>query len=662
MRSRLSLFCAACLVLVLSLMLPAATRGQSQSPTPPPKPTPAPVVTVEQSVQVTGATIVPANGSLNPAIKNNGLTIVSAVAPKATPGSLLCSAAVGVSCGTTKADYVGAYKLNMSCPSGFYDPIYGGTCWKCPADTDGKGGWIRSATAITKDDACWRIPKESVAVATKVKKTAWAWECPSGSFWDGYDWGGCWTCPAAHPRRTAAPVYAANACASPVNETRPAVFLTFNGCPKPVAETMKLKDKRLPGKPFLDIAGGWNQGVASGGCYACPITDEEGNILVTQRNAAPIYGENKGCDILFKWKPGYFPEPGLLGLAGMSSFIAESKLLDSEKVTAGLYFQAESRGMKIGSPEAKEWVAKQWQQIAGVPYENEAFRTLVYQNLLLVATLAPEERTPTQTKLLNAFQEHIRQRRIYIARMGLDMYDAWKAHDIKAKQSVRQSSLQVAFDYGTVPLDFHATLGAAMSLGGASVGVAGATMAGLAYSNQLSLGAGISKNVAPAIGGDPVSQAANLMSKINIKGDTQFVSLMKSSDVFRLADKSVKFKDLSTVLKPLNIFKGTAAANAALAGSTVIAAAFAIIQSVAIDQFIEIVSARPKLEAALAVAQQPITVNDILAQPNGSDVLLYHWAKTMETQLKLQDPQVMAWAAAAHQQAQANGYKLAGLQ
>ncbi|MGH8692956.1 MAG: hypothetical protein ACREVM_01815, partial [Burkholderiales bacterium] len=118
------------------------------------------------------------------------------MAEQPTKGSLICSAAVGVSCGTTKADYVGAYKLNTSCASGFYDMIYGGTCWKCPADTDNKGGWIRSATAITKDDACWRIPKESVAPATKVKKTAWAWECPSGSFWDGYDWGGCWTCPA----------------------------------------------------------------------------------------------------------------------------------------------------------------------------------------------------------------------------------------------------------------------------------------------------------------------------------------------------------------------------------------------------------------------------------------------------------------------------------
>jgi hypothetical protein len=38
------------------------------------------------------------------------------------------------------------------------------------------------------------------------------------------------------------------------HQTRPAFFLAFNGCPKPDAETMKLKAKRLPGKPLLDIA------------------------------------------------------------------------------------------------------------------------------------------------------------------------------------------------------------------------------------------------------------------------------------------------------------------------------------------------------------------------------------------------------------------------
>jgi len=593
MRSRLSLFCAACLVLAQSLA-PLPAGAQQQQPTPVPSP----------------------------------------VARPSGTGTLICSAAIGTSCGTTKADYVGPYKLNMSCASGFYDPIYGGTCWKCPADTDGKGGWIRSATAITKDDACWRIPKESTASATFVKKTALAWECPSGTFWDGYNWGGCWKCSDPHPRRTAAPVYAANACATPVNETRPAVFLTFNGCPKPDAETMKLKGKRSPGKPFLDIAGGWNQGVASGGCYACPVMDEEGNVLITQRNAAPIYGENKGCDILFKWKPGYFPEPGMIGLAGEREFILENRLFDPSVLTARLYFLAESRGLGKGAPQAKDWVIKQWQGIAGSPYRNEQFRAIVFANLADAAATEPAKRTPAQTTLIKAFEEYIRQRRTYIAQTGLDMYDAWKAHDDKAKQSVARSQLQVAFDYGTVPLDFHATLGAVTSLGATGAGLGGALAAAHAFRAQVEL-----------------TEVADKAGKV-----VGHVASRETS-LFGLSSNS------KNVLAPLKLFKGTAAANAALGGATIIAVAFAVIQSVAMDQFIEIISARPKLEAALAAAQKPITVKEILAQPNGSDLLLYYWAKAMEAERGiLEDPQVMAWAAAAHQQAQANGYKLAGQQ
>ena len=116
--------------------------------------------------------------------------------------------------------------------------------------------------------------------------------------------------------------------------------------------------------------------------------------------------------------PGYFYDPGLAGLAGTKEFIVESKLLDSERVSAALYFQAKTRGMDPASLQAKDWVASQWQQIASAPYKSDAFKSLVYQNLILVAALAPEQRTDAQKKLLAAFQEYIKQRRVYLAQMG----------------------------------------------------------------------------------------------------------------------------------------------------------------------------------------------------------------------------------------------------
>ena len=267
-----------------------------------------------------------------------------------------------------------------------------------------------------------------------------------------------------------------------MNETRPAAFLAFNGCPKPDAASMGLKGKRLPGKPFLDIAGGWNQGVASGGCYACPVTDEAGNILFTDRNASPIYGDNQGCDVLFKWQPNAFPEPGMAGLAGIKEFIVEGKLLDAPLLTARLYYLAEARGLGKNTPAAKEWVVKQWQEIAAGPYRNEPFRAIVFAYLAEAAAIEPAKRTPAQTKLINAFEGYIKARRIFLAEMGLAMYDAWKAYDDKAKQSVPRSSLMVAFDYGTVPLDFHGTLSAVTTLGGTGVALAGSLAAAQAFS------------------------------------------------------------------------------------------------------------------------------------------------------------------------------------
>ena len=101
--------------------------------------------------------------------------------------------------------------------------------------------------------------------------------------------------------------------------------------------------------------------------------------------------------------------------------------------------------MDINSQQAKDWISSQWQAIASAPYRSDAFRALVYQNLIMAISLEPEKRTPAQVKLISAFQEYIKQRRIYMAQMGLAMYDAWKAYDDKAKQSAKRSSFAGSF-------------------------------------------------------------------------------------------------------------------------------------------------------------------------------------------------------------------------
>ena len=76
-------------------------------------------------------------------------------------GTLICSADLRASgnCGLAKANWVGKHEINLKCEKGFYDPIWGGTCWDFPKD-DQKGTWVRGTTAVTADDAVWRAPKE----------------------------------------------------------------------------------------------------------------------------------------------------------------------------------------------------------------------------------------------------------------------------------------------------------------------------------------------------------------------------------------------------------------------------------------------------------------------------------------------------------------------
>jgi hypothetical protein len=535
-------------------------------------------------------------------------------------GKLLCSRTGLASCGKTKADFVGEYGLDLSCDSGFYDPIWGGTCWKCPDDTDNKGSWIRSATAVDKDDACWRIPKESTGKATKVKAPALAWDCPSGSFWDGYSpdgcCGSCWKCPDDLPRRTGNAVWSDAACATSLNETRPATLLTFNGCPTPNAATMDLPGKRSPGRPFLDIAAGWHQGLLNGGCYACPIADETGNFLITERNADAIYDKdgNTGCTIGLKWQPPPFFDPGLAYMQGVKEVIWEQRLLDVDKISGFLYDMAEARELGDATPAAKDWVAKRWQEIAKGPYNSEQFRAYIFAYLKTALKKCANDRTPAEQKLIQSFATYIRDRRIYLAEQGLAMYDAWKAHDDAYRQQTSQTrSLSQLFYYGTVPLDFHGTLSGLTGVGGFGGGVLGSLFAAYRF------GQGV----------DWVPTAKGILAP----------------------DRSKMLFGLGNGLKILKSAQGLTA----VAGATVIQVAFAILSSIAIDQFVAIQSARPRLEASLTVAKEPLDLNTLAKSDNGEDMLYFFWAKAVDT-TDPEDPQVVQMAAEAQARAQQAGY------
>ena len=550
-------------------------------------------------------------------------------------------------CGVTKADWVGSHVLNTTCDKGFYDPIWGGTCWDFPPD-NGEGKWIRSTEPVTSDNAVWRIPKpkEYVAKATRVTRgTAFAWDCPSGTFWDIYDTGGCWKCPDKHPRRTAAPVWADNACAASLNETAPAVFLKYNGCPKPDAATMGLKGKRQPGKPFLHVGSG---------CYACPSADEEGNILVTERNANLItgdaYANNQGCTINFKWKPPEFPEPGLSGLAGVREILLENLVFeDPDLVTAYLTKVADGLGHKPGTPESIKYVSQQWQEIADSPYKSAAVANLVFGFLELAAATDASARTPAEHGLVAAMEGYVRLRRTFIAEQALAMYDAWKANDDQTKNQRARSRLEViGFDYGTVPLDFQATAMAGFGLGVAGIGVigaiAGANIHAVSTAKTAREAAAAVKEFKVAL--DEARAARNVIEAQRLQALITR-ALSTAARAQRVANLFTAFRVLSLVSRI-----------ALLGPAILIEVAGIILTSIAIEQFMQIIEARPKLEAAVERAKQPVDLKNMLAEPNGKDQLAYFWSKAMDAKKVQDDADVLAKAHAAMEVAKQRGYQL----
>jgi hypothetical protein len=547
-------------------------------------------------------------------------------------------------CGLTKADWVGSHVLSTSCDKGFYDPIWGGTCWDFPPD-NGEGKWIRSTEPVTSDNAVWRIPKpkEYVAKATRdTRGTAFAWDCPSGTFWDIYDTGGCWKCPDKHPRRTAAPVWADNACAASLNETAPAVFLKYNGCPKSDAATMGLKGKRQPGKPFLQVGSG---------CYACPSADEDGNILVTERNGNLItgdaYANNQGCTIIFKWKPPEFPEPGLSGLAGVREILLENLLFeDPDLVTAYLTKVAEGLGHKPGTPESIKYVSQQWQEIAASPYKSAAVANLVFGFVELAAATDPNSRTPAERALVATVEEYVKLRRTFIAEQALAMYDAWKADDDRTKNQRARSRLEViGFDYGTVPLDFQAAAMAGFGLGVAGIGViAGANIHAVSTAKTARDAAANLKQLKVAL-----DQARAVRDVI--EAQTLQANITRALST---AARSQRIANLFTAFKALTI----ATRIAILGPAILIEIAGIILTSIAIDQFMQIIEARPKLEAAVERAKQPVDLQKLLAEPNGKEQLVYFWSKAMDAKQITEDGQVVAKASAAMEMAKQRGYQL----
>ena len=282
-------------------------------------------------------------------------------------------------------------------------------------------------------------------------------------------------------------------------------------------------------------------------------------------------------------------------------------------ITNYLYVEATAAG-KVDA-EAKAWVAARWLEIAQSPYNNKYIRSYVY--LLLKAAMKKPDasRTRGEKTLLRSFATYIQQRRTYLAQQALDMYDTWKRDDELYRAITGQNrQLSSLFYYGTVPFDFYGTLSALTGVGATGGGAIGAVYAANKFWNGI---------------------------KYVEEAESGLDGLVPSNNLFEIMND----------LKLLKTVQGLTAVTSAPSWE----AAFAILTSIAIDQFEAIETARPNLVAALAEAGKAVDLNQLQNSPNGEDMLLLYWGRAMET-WDPEDPQVIEVAAMAQTRAEQSGY------
>jgi len=373
-----------------------------------------------------------------------------------------------------RGDFGSATFRGPLCPAGsFHDPIRGGECYSCPP------GYTRSWAHIDAGNSCYVPAGERLSAATRIRQQAFAWDCPTSTFWDGYNGGACWTCPDGFVR-TANHIAGDNACSAYVSEKQARATLVQ----KAQCAAGEFYDMKIPGTQDSRTGGGcwtcptaWdrtifpvdgNQACEKDGRYVFQraqqtktMTCESGEIfdLVNSnhsgvrtrlveantrlsaagqptlsaaagggtcwkcppgsiRTAKAVYEEGACTPPGIEWKSAGYAHAGLFGLAG-----AEEVALALVRDGTAINLMADQMAPALGKQPAN-MRREVWEEIATAPQASSILKVAVLWRLKEVA-LNPAIATPADKLLLESTAAAMRNFRVFMAQDALDAYDAW---------------------------------------------------------------------------------------------------------------------------------------------------------------------------------------------------------------------------------------------
>jgi hypothetical protein len=514
---------------------------------------------------------------------------------------------------SVKQAFMSATFKGPLCASGtFFDLYQGGGCYSCPS------GYERSIAHISESWACL-TPLESFKRATR-HNNGLAWDCGSGTFWDAWDGGACWSCPSGY-RRTAYHIADYNACVS-------------TNAQQPAHAALVKKAECGPGEIKDAYVQGTQNPSYGGGCWTCPIG--------TARTVLPIYGDS-GCEreggVAFAaatrvkgmtceateifdpissanpamadalrtrnqrsptveqktiggtcwtcpaghkrsgsavysgsacsppgivWQSAPFNQPGLFGLAGAEAVALK---LVNERTTINSVIQ----GLIESGQAPANFAQLVWDEIATRPQDSAALSLAVFSRVVAAAN-NPSAATPEEKALLDDVVKYITNYRVFMAQDALNAYLAWKGGQTFRNSIYLQSQLQTMANIGEVPPDFDAIT--AGNIMGSLVAISAANTA--IYFTMTSQR--VFQSLFPF--------ATRAITQALIASSTQAGARLGGAALTAAVNAGVSSASL-----------------AASAGPQIIVTFGLIILQVAIEQQIAIAEAEPKLRANLTVAQ-----------------------------------------------------------
>lgn len=402
---------------------------------------------------------------------------------------------------------------------------------------------------------------------------------------------------------------------------------------------------RRSGVPFLSTH--------DNACYACPVTDTGGLMIITQAdgvNSTPASVVARGlaladgknvfggpvCKISQVGKnPAGFLQPGLSGMR-TSDLLVERKIFDNPDAIAAA-LDALGKNRSIPNYNTRAYLEQEWPKLAAKPFAHDATRAIML-NILLSAASKPN-RTPAEQAFVEDMQRYIGDVRTRGAKAALDYYDSW---NLQMTQRARDTHRYAYYDLsprGFVPEDYTGTI-----LGGLAAGVTGlgvATSVGIvaAYTSAMVAAATAAPGAVAVLPG-------GIMSLASIVG-------VAGSGSSGLPSLSIGVANLARAV----MSGGQLAAGASLAacGPVIVVTAASAILTAWITQWQAIENARPTLVTALDTAKLPVDLRVLVATETGPAEITSYYAMAMETG-ESEASDVVALAAKAAGAAKAKGY------